>query len=126
LNIEVSVVAVHIAGKHAPKLQPGEFGLEARKVAGNFVDGTGIVFFYRQLKQPLGIFEAGSKFLDGGDDALESSPLLAKRLRSIGFIPDVRLFEFPLNFRQAFFLALIVKDTPLTQQCVHEAPKLTG
>jgi hypothetical protein len=44
----------------------------------------------------------------------ESRTLLPERLRSIRFIPDIGLLEFALNFGQAFRLAIIVKDTPLT------------
>jgi hypothetical protein len=41
-------------------------------------------------------------------------PLLPQRLRTIGFVPNVRFFELALDFGQAFRLAVVVKDTPLT------------
>ena len=44
--------------------------------------------------------------------------LLAEGLGTLGLVPYIGLFEFALDFGQAFSLALIVKDTPSTQQCV--------
>lgn len=44
--------------------------------------------------------------------------LLAQRLCTLGLIPDIGLFELALYFGEPFRLAVIVKGTPLTQQCV--------
>jgi hypothetical protein len=41
--------------------------------------------------------------------------LLAECLGPVRIVPDVRFLELALNFRQAFRLSFIVKDTPLTQ-----------
>ena len=43
---------------------------------------------------------------------------LPERLRPIGLIPDVRLFEFALDLCQAFGFAVVVKGTSSTHQRV--------
>ena len=50
--------------------------------------------------------------------AFQLRPLLAECLGTLRFVPDPRVFEFTLNLDQPFRLALVVKDTPLTQRRV--------
>jgi hypothetical protein len=55
------------------------------------------------------------QFIQHIDHVLERNAFPAERLRSIRVIPDIGLFEFALNFGQAFRFAVIVKDTPSTR-----------
>jgi len=48
----------------------------------------------------------------------ESRTLLAEGLGTLGLVPYIGLFEFALDFGQAFNLAFMVKDTSSTQRCV--------
>jgi hypothetical protein len=48
----------------------------------------------------------------------QARTLLSQCLRSLGLVPDVGLFEFPLDFRQTLRLGVVVKDTSSTHRCV--------
>jgi hypothetical protein len=48
--------------------------------------------------------------------AFERDALLAERLRARRVVPDIRRFEFALNFDQAVGLGVEVKDTPLARR----------
>jgi hypothetical protein len=61
------------------------------------------------------IVEASGQRVEGNDDLFQYRTLLPERLRSIGFVPDIGLFEFALNLGQAFRLSIVVKDTPSTR-----------
>jgi hypothetical protein len=126
LDVEVGIIAVHLACKHAPELELRQLGLEPGEVVGDLVHGTTVVFVYRQFEETFGIVQTGRELFESADDCLEFRPLLSQSLRAIRVIPDVGLLEFALNFRQAFLLAVIVKDTPLTQQCVPGGRRSTG
>ena len=62
----------------------------------------------------MGVDESRRQRTQCCDHPYKPRPLLPQRLRAIGFVPDVRLFELALDFGQAFRLAVVVKDTPLT------------
>jgi hypothetical protein len=118
LNVEISVVAVHFAGKHATKLERSQFRLERRDIAFNLTDRIGIILVDSKGQQLVRIAKPTGKLVQNDNDLFQLRTFLAERLGSLGFIPDVGLLEFALNFGQAFRLAVIVKDTPSTQQCV--------
>jgi hypothetical protein len=88
LDIEIGVIAVHFAGKHAAKLQGSKLYLKGRDVSLDLTDRIGIVFIDRKCQQLVCVAQAAGQL------------------------------EFALNFGQAFRLAVIVKDTPSTQRCV--------
>jgi hypothetical protein len=46
------------------------------------------------------------------NDGFEGGTLFTQRLRAFRFVPDVRLFQLGVYFFKAFFLRIIVKDTP--------------
>jgi hypothetical protein len=62
----------------------------------------------------MGIDESRRQRIQCCNHFFKLRPLLPQRLRAIGLVPDVRLFELALDFGQAFRLAVVVKDTPLT------------
>ena len=62
----------------------------------------------------MGIDESRRQRIQSCNHLFKPRPLLPQRLRAIGFAPNVRLFELALDFGQAFRLAVVVKDTPLT------------
>jgi len=51
---------------------------------------------------------------------LQLRALLTQRLGALGFVPDIRLFEFALYLGQPLSFALIVKDTSSTHQSVRQ------
>jgi hypothetical protein len=62
-----------------------------------------------------GVVKTAGQLIQRIDHVFERNAFPAERLRSVWVIPDIGLFEFALNFGQAFRLAVIVKDTPSTR-----------
>jgi hypothetical protein len=118
LDIEIGVIAVHFAGKHAAKLQGSKLCLKGRDVSLDLTDRIGIVFIDRKCQQLVCVAQAAGQLVQYDNYLLQLRALLAKCLGSFGFVPDIGLFEFALNFGQAFRLAVVVTDTPSTQRCV--------
>jgi hypothetical protein len=52
----------------------------------------------RHFEQLLRITQVGVERSDGRDDAVEQLLFPAKRLRVLGVVPDVRVFEFLVDF----------------------------
>jgi len=50
--------------------------------------------------------------VEGIDNSLERGTLFTQRLRTFGFVPDIRLFQLGVYFFQTLFLGAVVKDTP--------------
>jgi hypothetical protein len=46
------------------------------------------------------------------DDGFQRGTFFTQRLSAFRFVPDVRLFQFGVYFFEAFFLGIVVKDTP--------------
>jgi hypothetical protein len=112
LDVEVGVVFVHLAREHAPEFEAGKALLESCKIVLDFGDGVGVFFLGRELEQVAGVIETRRQVINRRDDVFERRALLAQRLGALGFVPDIRLFEFALNFGQALRLGVVVKDTP--------------
>jgi hypothetical protein len=70
------------------------------------------------LQQLVSVVEACCQRIEAENDLLQLRSFLPECLRAIRLIPDVGLFQFPLDFSQAFSISVIVKDTPLTPKCV--------
>jgi len=71
------------------------------------------------LQKFAGIGEAGGQRIKAENDLFQQRPLLPKRLCAIRLVPNVGLFQFPLDFGQALSISIVVKDTPLTPKYVH-------
>jgi hypothetical protein len=52
------------------------------------------------------------KAVDGADGLFECGALAAQLLGVFGAVPDRGIFQFAGDFRQAFTLDVVVKDTP--------------
>jgi hypothetical protein len=111
-------VVVHLAGKHAAKLEAVDAYLEVLEIARYFIDGRGVFLLDGQTQEFCGVGETGGQLVQLGDYLFQPGAFLAERLRTLGFVPDRRFFELATDFRQAFGFALVVKDTPLTPPCV--------
>lgn len=71
-----------------------------------------------QLQQFPRVGETRVQVVERYDDFLKLCPFLSESLCPLRFVPDIRLFEFPLNLGQSFRFAVVVKGTPLTHYCV--------
>jgi hypothetical protein len=118
LDVDVRIVGVHLAGKHAPELETFYAGLEALQVALDLGSGSRVAFFHGKREQFVRVLQSVRDLIEPGDDLLQLSPLLAKGLCPFRIIPDVRLFQFALDLDQPFRLLIVVKDTSSTRLCV--------
>ncbi|ACY85759.1 hypothetical protein ETAE_2926 [Edwardsiella piscicida] len=62
-------------------------------------------------------------FIDGVDDDFQGGALFAQCLRTLRFIPDIRLFQLGVYFFQALFLGIVVKDTPSEHLSAQTGPE---
>jgi hypothetical protein len=114
LDVEIGVIGVHFPGEHAPEFEFLDADLETPQVALDFRHRSGIVFFDGKSKQFVGIPQPACNLIQPNDDLLEFRPLLAESLGALGFVPDVRLLQFPLDLGQPLRLLIVVKDTSST------------
>lgn len=68
------------------------------KLNDGFVKGFFIVGFNRQFQQAGDIFTTLLQLVDGFNDGFERRALFTQRLRTLGFVPDVRLFQLRVDF----------------------------
>ena len=112
LNVQVAVVGVHLAREHATEFQLGQFGVQLVEFGNDFVYGAFVVFFHRHVEQFFHVDDAGLEFLQGGDDLIQGDPLTAQVLGFFRGVPDGGVFQFAIDFVEAFALQIEVKDTP--------------
>jgi len=74
------------------------------------------------LQQLATIVQTAVEGVDSGDNGFEVRALLAQRLRVFGFVPDAGFSQLQLNFGQAVFLLIVVKDTPEGYRCGWRSP----
>ena len=122
LDIQECIIGIQLAGKHAAEFERANLLLEGAQVADDFIGRVLIILVCGELEQLSGIGETGAQFIENDYDLFELGPLLPQCLGPLGIIPDIRLFEFALDFGQAFRLAFVVKDTPSTHRCVPRDP----
>jgi len=66
------------------------------------------------------VVERTANLVQRGYDGFETRAFLAQGLGSFGIIPDVRVFQLPVDLFEALFLVFIVKDTPSARNCADE------
>ena len=93
-------------------------GLAGTDIAFDFGDRVGVIFLDGEIEEFTCVGETTGYLVQADDNLLETRTLLPERLRALGLVPDVGLLEFPLDFGQAFGLAVVVKDTSSTHRCV--------
>jgi hypothetical protein len=105
-------VRVHLAAEHALELQTPYAGFECVGFALDIARRGFVVFTLGELEQ-LG------RVADGGVGAIEFLELCRKPrtlfpelLGTLGRAPDGWVFEFAAYFFEAFFLAVVLKETP--------------
>ena len=82
------------------------------KLNHGFVKGFFIVGFNCQLQQAVNVFFALFQAVDCLNDGFQRRTFFTQRLCALRLVPDVRLLQLGVYFFQAFFLGIIVKDTP--------------
>jgi len=105
-------MGVHLAAEHALELQPPHAGLELGGVAFDVARGGFIVLAFRQIEQLRGIADRGVGAIEFANLACQARTLTAQLLGALGSAPDGRVFQFAAYFLEAFFLAIVLKETP--------------
>jgi hypothetical protein len=70
------------------------------------------------LQKFVGIGKTGRQRIKAENNLFQQCPFLSERLGAIWLVPDIGLFQFPLDFSQALSISFVVKDTPLTPKYV--------
>ena len=69
-------------------------------------------------EQLVRIPQPAADLVQPDDDLFQPRPFLAECLGALRFVPDVRLFQFPLDLCQPLCLLIVVKDTSSTHRRV--------
>ena len=69
-------------------------------------------FHLSQFQQLAGRFQAIEHRGDATDGLFQQRALTAQLLGVFGVVPDIRAFQLAGYFFEAFFLDVVVKDTP--------------
>ena len=75
-------------------------------------NSLGIIVFTCEHQQIFCIAEAGSNRCDGLHYRFELCAFASKCLSAFGLVPDIGLFEFPVDFGQSIAAFSEVKGTP--------------
>ena len=118
LNVEERVAVIELTTEHAAKFELLDLLFEALEIGHERIQRVAIVLFHYEFQQAARICKASCQRIQGCDNPLELRPFLAEGLGTIGFVPDIGLFELALDLGQAFRLGVVVKDTPLTRSRV--------
>jgi hypothetical protein len=105
-------VGIHLAAEHALELEPAYARLEFAGVALDVTRGRLVVLTFGQFQQLRSITDCRVGAIQIFDLGGEARALPAELLGPIGCAPDSRIFQFPGYFFEAFFLAVVLKETP--------------
>ncbi|GAB3048920.1 hypothetical protein GCM10027214_08760 [Stenotrophomonas tumulicola] len=86
--------------------------LELVQVGNHRQRGVFVLLAFGQLQQFGRFHQAVKDVGDATNGLVQLGTLAAEVLRVFGIVPDVRVFQLPGYFFQAFFLDVVVKDTP--------------
>ena len=98
LDIEIGIVSIHLAGKHALEFQARQQGFLFIQVIDNRVQGGLIIFLDREVDQIDGIMQGLFKMGQGFDHVLQLGTLSAEFLGTFRIIPDLGVFQFAADF----------------------------
>ena len=111
LDVDEGIVRIHRACEHAAEFeilhrraQLGDVGLDrAQRCI--------VLLAARKLEQLAAVREPAVQRAKRPHDAVEQLLLLAELLRSLGFVPNLRIFELAHDRREALRFHIDVKDT---------------
>ena len=117
LDVEKSIVRVHLAGEHALELEPLDVGGELLRVPLDLGGGAGIGLVGRHLQELPRVAQAAAQAIEIVDDFLELRALPAELLRPIRIVPHARLLELASDSLQELVLVVVIKDTSSRTAC---------
>jgi hypothetical protein len=105
-------VRVHLAAEHALEFQAPYAGFECVGFALDIARRGFIVFAFRELKQLGRVADGGMGAIEFLELCRKPRTLFAELLGTLRRAPDGRVFELAAYFFEAFFLAVVLKETP--------------
>ena len=112
LDLQEAGAGVGRVGEHPPEFQPLHTFLDAKRLALQLFQCGIVVLGHRHFIQVASIGQRPGELLDGAHHVVERAFFLAQFQRRSGVVPDVGGFQGGVDFGQAIFLFVEVKDTP--------------
>jgi hypothetical protein len=110
-------VGVHLAPEHALELETANLPFEPLRILPDVLRGRLVAFSLGQLQELLRIADALGGAIDLRDVGAEAGALFSKLLCPLRLRPDSRVLELPSYLLEALFLAIVLKETPVTRPC---------
>jgi hypothetical protein len=105
-------VRIHLSTKHALEFEPAHPGLERASVALDVARRGFIVLALGKFQQLRGIADRGVGAVELIEFRGQAGALTPQLLGALGCAPDRGVFELAAYFFEAFFLAVVLKETP--------------
>jgi hypothetical protein len=102
--------------KHALQLETSHVGFESLRVSVDVARGRFVALALRELEQLRGIRNALGSAVDFPRVGGQLGPFASQLLRPLGLCPDGRVFELAADLFQAFFLVVVLKETPVRRR----------
>jgi hypothetical protein len=102
--------------KHALQLETSYVGLKSLRVGIDVASGGFVALTLRELEQLGGVRYAFSGAVDLARVGGQLGPFAPQLLRPLGLRPDGRVFELAADLFQAFFLVVVLKETPVRRR----------
>ena len=112
LDVDEAVVRVHRIGEHAPEFEVGDACSRASRRRPRPRSASRRRPRRARARRARALSsQARVELRQRADDAFERASFLAELLRALRVVPDLRVFELALDFREARRLHIEVKDT---------------
>jgi len=98
--------------KHPLQLEPADAAFEALGIPLDILRGALVVLAFSELEQLGRIGNGFGGAVQLGQLGSQLGAFPAQLLGLVGRLPDGRVFELPVYFFEAFFLDVVLKETP--------------
>ena len=112
LDVDVSIRGVQFAGEHALEFELVDAARVALDIRLDRQRGVVVFLHFDQFQELFRAGQAVFQIADAVDGLVEQRALATQRLRAFGVVPDIRIFQFAVDFFQTLGFGVIVKDTP--------------
>jgi hypothetical protein len=110
-------VRVHLATEHSLELEFSDVHFEAFGVLLQVARCAFVVFAFRELEQLARIIDGLGRAVDLLEIRRQARTFFAQLLGTLGLRPDGRLLELAIDLFEPLFLAVVLKETPVTSWC---------
>ena len=115
-DVNKTIGRVGRVAEHAAEFKVCNYLLIFSHFAFNCFKRVEVAFGLRHFNQFLRVANVGLHSVHGDYHAIEHLFFFAQFLRMFGIIPNIGVFQFGVNYRESFGLAVDVKDTSATGQ----------